>query len=368
MKTECTEHERWMRRALNLARRGVGLTRPNPAVGAVVVARGRVVGEGYHRCAGGPHAEVYALRQAGRRAAGATLYITLEPCCTWGRTPPCTAAILTSGVAQLVVAVRDPNPSHHGRGLRLLRRHGLGVREGICAAEAAELIRPFRTWVLKGRPQVTLKLALTVDGRIADARGRARWITGAKARQVVHALRRQADAILIGRGTAAADNPGLLPVPAGGRRPFRVLVDSRGELPAGLRVLTDAAAPRTIVAVTARCPPARRRALAAGGAQVWVMPARQGGVSLKALLARLGRMGLLHVVCEGGGELAAGLIEAGLVDDFRLFLAPRVLGGPAKPAVGGRGWPLASCPELDFLSVERLGPDILICARPRAGP
>ena len=231
--------ERWMRRALALARRGEGCTRPNPPVGAVVVVRNRLVGQGYHQIAGGPHAEVHALRKAGRHSAGATLYVTLEPCSTQGRTPPCTDAIIAAGVRRVVVAVRDPNPRHAGRGLIVLRRKGIEIHEGVVADQATELLRPFAKWIQHKTPYVTLKLAMTLDGRIADAQGRSQWITGPAMRGAVHALRRRVDAILVGRETAAIDDPNLLPRPARGRQPFRVVVDSRGRLPPNLRMLHD---------------------------------------------------------------------------------------------------------------------------------
>lgn len=355
--------ERWMRRALALARRGVGLTRPNPPVGALIVAGGRKVGAGWHQIAGGPHAEVIALLQAGRRARGATLYVTLEPCSTWGRTPPCTDAILAAGLRRVVAAVRDPNPKHAGRGLRLLRRRGVKVAVGICAAEAQELIVPFRQWMLAGRPFVTLKLGLTLDGRIADCRGASRWITSAAARARVQALRRQADAILVGGGTVRADNPRLQPRPAGGRCPWRVVATTSGWLPPRCRLLHDAAARCTIVATTSAG--ARRLARVKTAARIWALPGRGGQINVRALLQRLGAAGCLHVLCEGGGKLAGALLRAGLVDELQLFVAPKLLGGDAAPAVAG-GWPLAAAPQFAIRTVERLGPDLLIRARPVA--
>lgn len=344
--------------ALELARRGEGLTRPNPPVGAVVVAGGRLVGQGYHRKAGGPHAEVYALRQAGRQASGGTLYVTLEPCSTWGRTPPCTDAILAAGVKRVVVATGDPNPRHRGRGLSLLRRAGVMVTRGVLETEAARMIRPFAAWMGLGRPWVTLKLAMTLDGRIADADGCSRWITGSAARQAVQALRRASDAVMVGAGTAIADNPSLLPRPARGRSPWRVIVDSAGRLPTTATVLTDESRQRTLVATTERCSAARRRGYERAGAHVLRLPAIGEKVSLPALMAALHERQIMRVLCEGGGELAAGLLQAGLVDEIVLFVAPKVLGGGAVNAVGGAGWPLAAAPEFVMESVERFGEDV----------
>lgn len=364
MPTQRQNDERWMGRALELSRHGEGLTRPNPPVGAVLVRRGRVVGEGYHRRAGGPHAEIVALRQAGPGARGATLYVTLEPCSTWGRTPPCTDAVLASGVRRVVVSARDPNPRHAGRGIRLLRRAGLRVDVGVLAGEGAALVAPFAKWVTTGLPFVTVKLGMTVDGKIADAAGVSRWITGPAARRQVQALRRRADAVLVGYRTAALDNPSLLPVPSLGRQPLRVVVDGHGRLRLRSRVFSDGLARRTLVATTRASSSAYRTALLDRGVAVAVLPGSRGRIDLAALLRELGRREVLHVLCEGGGELAASLVRAGLVDEYQIFVAPKLLGGRATAAVGGAGWPLAKAPRLRFVEVARTGDDIFIRAVP----
>lgn len=350
----------FMRRAIELARRGEGLTRPNPPVGAVVVKSGRIVGEGWHRKAGGPHAEILALRQAGEAARGATLYVTLEPCCTHGRTPPCTDAVLAAGIRRVVAACRDPNPRHAGRGLRLLKRRGLDVVSGVAGGEAGRLVEPFAKWITRRRPFVTLKLAVTLDGRIADAEGRSRWITGEASRKRVQALRRRADAILTGVNTVNADDPSLLPRPARGRRPWRVVVDTRGRVNPDARIFHDEAAGRTMLATTAE----------AGAALAHViLPGRKNGrVDLAKLLQELAALDILHVVCEGGGQLAASLLGEKLVDELWLFVAPRILGGgETKPAVGGAGWMLKQAPVCRIVSCERVGEDVLLIARPQAG-
>jgi diaminohydroxyphosphoribosylaminopyrimidine deaminase/5-amino-6-(5-phosphoribosylamino)uracil reductase len=360
----------WMARALALAARGVGRTRPNPPVGAVVVSADgkRLLGAGWHRRAGTPHAEVHALRAAGAAARGATLYVTLEPCCTTGRTPPCTDAILAAGIARVVAAVRDPNPRHAGRGLRRLRREGVRVEQGVCAEEASRLIEPFATWIAEQRPMVTLKIGATLDGRIGDRQGRSRWITCPTSRAQVQRLRRSADAILVGGRTARLDDPSLGGGAAGGSQgPLRVVLDERGGLPAGLKVLTDAAASRTIVATTRLCPQERVRAYARHGARVWTLPAVGGRVSLPALLLRLGADGILHVLCEGGGELAAELLRKGLAGRIVWFVAPSLLGGTGVAALGGPGWALAQSPGLTFTAVERCGRDVMLEARPGRG-
>ena len=349
-----------------LARRAEGLTRPNPPVGAVVVRDGKVVGEGYHRKAGGPHAEIVAMRRAGGRVKGATLYVTLEPCCTWGRTPPCTEAVIASGVRRVVVSSRDPNPSHAGRGLRRLRAAGIDVVEGICRQEGGELIAPFSSWITRHRPRVTLKLGISVDGRIADGRGKSRWITSADARKVVQTLRRRVDAIMVGAGTVRADDPELQPRPPRGRKPLRILVSGGGRVPPNARVFTDEHRARTVLAIPAGVRGAGLARLERAGVKVWRVPGARREVSLPALLRMLAQEGCMHLLCEGGGGLAERLITAGLVDEYLFIVAPMVL-GPGVPAVAGEGWSLKTAPRLKFVSVERVGPDVLIRALPDDG-
>lgn len=354
-----------MRRALSLARRGEGSTRPNPPVGALIVKGGRMVGHGWHKKAGGPHAEIVALRSAGSLAKGATLYVTLEPCCTSGRTGPCTEAILSAGIIRVVVAVADPNPRHRGRGIRILRRRGLLVDVGTCGEDAQALIAPFQKWILSRRPYVTLKLACSLDGRIADPSGKSKWITGTRARQWVRRFRRRVDAVLVGARTAREDDPGLLAFDKDKPRGYRVVVCADGRLPPSLRLISDRNAHRTIVAVTDRCPTRRRMALSSGGASVWVLPECSGGVvSLRALMSKLGEAGFLHILCEGGGELAASLVDARLVDCYKFIFAGRLLGGGAVSAIGGSGWPLSLAPSVQMVSSERLGQDVLMTAVP----
>jgi diaminohydroxyphosphoribosylaminopyrimidine deaminase/5-amino-6-(5-phosphoribosylamino)uracil reductase len=355
-----TDDTKWMAEALRLARLGEGLTRPNPPVGAVVVRNEKIVGRGYHRKAGGPHAEVYALRQAGAKAAGATIYVTLEPCSSWGRTPPCTDAILAAGIARVVCAVSDPNPKHAGKGFKLLRKAGIEVHCGVGSADACELLRPFTSSMTRSRPYLTVKLAVSLDGRIADATGCSQWISGPRARVYVQGLRRRADAIMVGAGTACEDNPSLLPRPAKGRKPYRVIVDASGRTPVQAKVFTDEQAARTILATTKRCPERRRQAYARHGAQVLVLPAAGRGVSWSALLKALHAKGIMHVVCEGGGMLVGSLLKTGLVDGLVLFVAPIVLGGNGRPSVGGVNWALANAPRLKVVESKQVGKDIMI--------
>jgi diaminohydroxyphosphoribosylaminopyrimidine deaminase/5-amino-6-(5-phosphoribosylamino)uracil reductase len=332
-----TSHEPFMQRALALARRGEGLTRPNPPVGAVLVQNGKIISEGFHKKAGLDHAEracLKSLKPEAQSLKSATLYVTLEPCSTYGRTPPCTDLILALGIRRVVIGAKDPNPAHAGRGIRILRRAGVEVTIGVCRTEAEALIAPFAKRILTGMPYVTLKLAATLDGRIADAVGKSKWITGPQARAKVQELRRSADAIMVGAGTVRADNPSLLPRPAKGRAPWRVIVGST--LQANAKVLTDEAAERTLV---------------------------MNG-PLRKILRDLGKHDVMHVLCEGGGELAGSLVRAGLVDEFALFVAPSLFGGDGVPMFGKAGWPLAGMPLLSFQTLEKCGKDVFIRALP----
>ncbi len=350
----------WMREAIRLARLGEGLTRPNPPVGALVVKSGRVLGKGYHRKAGGPHAEVYALRRAARAAHGGTLYVTLEPCCSWGRTPPCTDAIIAAGIRRVVAAVTDPNPCHSGRGFRLLRSAGIQVDVGICRREAELLVGPFTRRMLYGRPEVILKLAVSLDGRIADASGHSKWISGSSSRKQVQELRSRCDAVLVGSGTVMADDPSLLPRPSRGRKPLRIVVDSRGHVSPSARVFQGQEYGQTILATTRRCPGQRRRAYESAGGQVWVLPGAENGVSLPALLKKLADAGAMRVMVEGGGILSESLLKARLVDEVILFAAPLILGRSGVSCVGGSGWSLARAPRLNLLECKPSGGDLML--------
>lgn len=347
---------KWMREALALARHGEGLTRPNPPVGAVVVKNGRKIGQGWHKQAGGPHAELFALRQAGPAARGATLYVTLEPCATFGRTPPCTAAIIRAGIGRVVVGTLDPNPVNGRRGLRALRRAGVRVALGACSREAAELIAPFACRMRRRRPFISLKLGLSLDGRIADFAQASRWITGPEARDEVQALRRSADAILVGAGTVRHDNPSLWPRPDQGHTPWRVVLARTGPLPLSAQVFTDAHAARTIVAAPRGWQPVCARKLRRQGVAVWELPRTR---LLPALAAELGKLGVLRVLCEGGGVLAGELIHARLVDELCVFFAPVCLGGPIG-AMGQTRWRLAAAPRFVCREIRSIGSDVFV--------
>ena len=360
----------YMARALRLAAKGRGLASPNPMVGAVIVQGSRVVGEGYHRRAGGPHAEVVALRSAGTRAHGATLYVNLEPCChTHKRTPPCVPAIKSGGLRRVVISMRDPNPQVNGRGIRSLRNVGIDVVVGCLRNNAERLNETYCYRMRTGRPFVVLKAAMTLDGKIATAGGASQWITGQAARQHVHRVRSQMDAIMVGIETVLRDDPQLtarLPVQssnrAGLRQPMRVILDSRLRLPLTARVLGPARQASIVVATTAKAPRHRVERLRSLGVTVLVLPAQNGRVSLGACLARLGRMGINSLLIEGGSELNATALRSGLVNRVALYIAPRLLGGQdAKGAIGGRSpRNLAGAIPLTDIRIQRLGEDLFI--------
>lgn len=362
------DHEGWMRRALALARQGEGMTRPNPCVGAVVVKAGHSVGEGYHRQAGGPHAEVEAIGLAGAKARGATLYVTLEPCSTSGRTPPCSDLILNAGIRHVVLSALDPNPAHAGRALNILREAGVTVTENILRAEGEALIRPFACWILNNRPLVTLKLGMTLDGKIADARGKSQWITGPEAREEVQALRRRVDAVMVGAGTVRADDPSLWPRPDHGRTPWRVILTGKQRIPAKAKVLTDEQANHTLLLVGKDVPEEEvRRSYERKGALVErVATDKAGRPRINAVLKALAKRSIMHVLCEGGGQVAASLIRAEKVDEFLFFVAPRIMGGTdSHSAVGGVGWKMDHLPELTIVEHRKVGEDLLIRAVPK---
>lgn len=363
-----------MRRALVAARGASGRTHPNPSVGAAVFRGDRVLATGATRPPGGPHAEVVALRRALRRhgaraVRGADMAVTLEPCCFTGRTPPCTDAILAAGIARVWIGVRDPDARVHGRGVRLLRRGGVRTELGVLADACREQHRGFLSVWERGRPFVALKLAATLDGRIATAAGESRWITGEAARRAVQALRARSDAILVGRETALRDDPELVARRGARvvRRPVRVVLDSRLRLPASARMLAGPDPERTWVLARRDAPARRRTRLEAAGARVLAVAAGPGGLDPRRALEALAAQGVGEVLVEGGGAVAAALLGAGLVDEVHWFTAPSVLGGDAAPSVGALGLRrLAERIDLVEPSVRRLGPDLYIRGRVRA--
>ena len=354
----------FMRRALRLARKGAGRTAPNPAVGAVVVRGGRVVGEGYHHAAGLPHAEIEALRRAGSAARGADLYVTLEPCGHRGRTGPCTGAILAAGIARVAYAMEDPNPAVSGRGARRLRDAGVVVHRGLMEAEARELNRGFCRWVVSGKPFVTLKLAVSLDGQIGGAAGDSRWITGEAARRRVHRMRSGADAVLVGGETARRDDPLLTARVPGGHDPLRVILTSR---PAGLLARGQVCREQggEVIVVCPKGVPERDvRAVQDAGGRVLRLPARGGAVRASDFLSALGAEGVTSLLVEGGGRIAGWLAAEGAVDRYVVFVAPLLLGEGIRAVSGWASRSPTSGKRLAFTSVRRVGPDIEITAEP----
>ncbi|NGM46445.1 bifunctional diaminohydroxyphosphoribosylaminopyrimidine deaminase/5-amino-6-(5-phosphoribosylamino)uracil reductase RibD [Rhodobacter sp. SGA-6-6] len=347
-----------MAHALRLAARGLGATWPNPAVGCVLVRDGLVIGRGTTQPGGRPHAERVALAQAGE-ANGATAYVTLEPCAHHGKTSPCAEALVAAGVARVVTALTDPDPRTAGRGHAILRAAGIGVTEGILAAEARRIAAGFLKRVTRGLPQVTLKLAATLDGRIATAAGESRWITGAQARAHVHLLRLTHDAVLVGSGTARADDPELTVRGLGApRQPLRIVIDSRLSHSPDSRLGRTAREVPVWLLHTAEAPAAARKAWDAAGARLIECPETAGHVDLPAAFRRLGEEGLTRILCEGGGTLAAGLVAADLADDLALYSAGCLIGTDGIPALGPLGLTaLKNAPRLTLTETRTLGPD-----------
>jgi len=373
--------QRFLREALRLA--AAGQTSPNPMVGAVVVRGNRIVGRGYHARAGEPHAEIMALAAAGRRASGARLYVNLEPCCHFGRTPPCTDAIVSAGVGEVIACMRDPDPRVNGRGFRALRAAGVRVKVGTLATEARRLNAAFVRWAGSGLPFVTLKAGMSLDGRIATRTGESKWITSPAARAAARALRGEHDAVLVGVNTVLADDPRLT-APGRSRRgraaerrkapaqgmpvrgvPVRVVMDSRLRTPPGAKIIAGAGGEAVIL--TGRdAPVRRRRQLERAGALVLEVPVKDGRLSLRGALKELGRRGILSVLIEGGGELLGSALDARIGDRMVLYVAAVVIGGhKGRSAFGGRGVAhLGDAMRLRDLTVRDIGGDLVVDGMP----
>lgn len=361
----------YMRRALRIAARGSGWTSPNPMVGAVVVRDGRIVGEGYHRRVGEAHAEVNALRQAGDACRGATLYVTLEPCNHHGRTPPCTEAVLAAGVRRVVAGMLDPNPQVAGGGLDRLRAAGLQVVAGVLEEECRLLNQPFIKWVTQGVPHVTLKAAATLDGRIAARTGDARWVSNEKSRRHTHRLRHRLDAILVGVGTALADDP-LLTARLPGtrcRQPLRIVLDSTLHLPESSQLVRTASQSPVWVVCAEDAPQEKQRRLEDQGVEVLRLARAEAGCDLSELLGELGRRSITSLLVEGGARVHGAFLDQGLADTLVLFLAPKILGDAEGVPVfqGGARWSMQDAAGLYGVKVRRMDSDLLITARFREG-
>jgi diaminohydroxyphosphoribosylaminopyrimidine deaminase / 5-amino-6-(5-phosphoribosylamino)uracil reductase len=352
----------YLRQTLRLARRGLGRTSPNPMVGAVVVRGGQVVGAGYHQKAGGPHAERIALAQAGRKARGATLYVNLEPCHHTGRTPPCTAAILESGIRRVVFGMEDPNQRVSGGGGAFLRSRGVEVRSGVLEGECRTLNEVFVKWATTGLPFVTLKAALSLDGKIATWRGDSQWISNEASRARVHRLRSRVDGILVGIGTVLADDPLLTPRISRKtiRTPLRVIVDPRLRIPLSARLFSDPGP--VLIAAGERAPKRKGAELKRKGVEVVFLPDPRGRFDLKPLLAYLGQKEVASLLVEGGAEIFASFLNEKLADRLWLFYGPILIGGQsAKGMIGGRGAAtVAEALRLDRLKWRTLGHDFFV--------
>jgi diaminohydroxyphosphoribosylaminopyrimidine deaminase/5-amino-6-(5-phosphoribosylamino)uracil reductase len=351
----------YMNLALNLARKAHGRTSPNPMVGALVVRDGTIVGQGWHQKAGTAHAEIHAIHDAGASTAGATLYVTLEPCCHHGRTGPCTEAIIQAQIHRVVFAMTDPNPCVAGCGAGLLRQAGIEVTEGVLACEAAKLNEAFIKYIATGLPFIAVKMAMTLDGKTATASGHSQWITGEAARQHVHELRDQFDAVLVGVGTVLADNPQLTVRHISGRNPVRVVVDSQARTPLHSLLITDRAA-HTIIAVSENAPSDRLEAYTNAGIEIVQLPLGKSGLDLRTLFYYLAQKGLASVLVEGGATINASIIQENLADRVFWFIAPKFVGGVRAPGpVGGTGAArLEDAAELEDIELELVGNDVLI--------
>jgi diaminohydroxyphosphoribosylaminopyrimidine deaminase / 5-amino-6-(5-phosphoribosylamino)uracil reductase len=359
----CLNDQTFMTRALELARKGEGTVNPNPLVGAVVAVGSQIVGEGWHQQFGGPHAEINALDEAGDAAKDATLYVTLEPCCHYGKTPPCTQRIIQSGIRKVVVATRDPNPLNNGQGITKLKDAGIDVVEGVMEEEARQQNEIFLTFIRRGTPFVELKLAMSLDGRIATTTGDAKWITGEESRVEGHRLRAKHMAIAVGVETVIQDDPSLNVRHVEGNDPVPIVLDTTGRIPLSSKLLQ---APSKAIIATCGMSEETEQKIVETGAQIWRLPAANGRVSIQALLSRMAEEQLDSLLIEGGGEIAASFLEARAIDKVSFFYAPILIGGRAAiPGIGGIGIEkIADAMRLERVEIRRLGEDLYLTGYP----
>ncbi len=355
------EDEHWMRRVLRLAEGGRGRTSPNPLVGAVLVKRGKVVGEGYHARIGEAHAEMIALHQAGEKARGAALYINLEPCTHYGRTPPCVPQVIKAGLKRAVIGMEDPNPLVNGKGIEALRKSGLDVKVGVLEKECRKINEAFCKYILKKEPFIVLKVAATLDGKIATRDGDSKWISGEASRRYVHKLRGQVDGVLVGIGTVLKDDPMLTARMKEGREPYRIVLDSRLKIPEEAKVFEHSPS-EVILATTGSAPQDKIEKLEKRGARVLIVDSREGRVNLRSCLSKLGEMGVMNLLVEGGSQVNGSFLDEGLIDKFLLFLSPKWMGDPQAVGIfGGRG--VSSLKEtvaVKEIKTRRIGEDIFV--------
>ncbi len=355
------DDEHWMRKVLHLAEKGRGRTSPNPMVGAILVKKGEVVGEGYHAKAGEAHAEIIALDRAKKGARGATLYINLEPCTHYGKTPPCAPRVIEAGVKRVVIGMEDPNPLVRGKGIKALKKAGLDVRVGILEKECRRLNEAFCKYVSVKEPFVILKVAATLDGKIAARDGDSKWISGEASRRFVHKLRDQVDGVLVGIGTVLRDDPLLTARVRGGRDPYRIVLDSRLKIPERANVFGDFPT-RVVVATTELAPEGKIESLEKRGVRILSVDSKEGRVDLKPCLSKLGEIGIMSVLVEGGSEVNGSFLDEGLIDKLLLFLSPRLIGDHRAPGIfGGRGVSsLQEAVPLKEMKVKKIGEDVLL--------
>lgn len=352
----------FMKRTLSLALKARGRTSPNPMVGAVIVKEGNVVAEGYHKVAGTPHAEVIAIKMAGKKARGATLYVNLEPCChTNKKTPPCTETIIKSGIQKTVIAMIDPNPEVSGKGIKKLKQAGIDVEVGVMEKEAIKLNEAFIKFITRKEPFVILKIAQSLDGKIATAKGESKWITGEKARRFVHNLRNEVDAVLVGIRTIIKDNPSINCRIKGGRNPYRIVVDTLLDIPLCAKVLGHDDR-RTIIATTMKADRQKIKAVQKTGNKVLMIKGKKGLVDLMSLIKELGKLGITSVMIEGGSSISASALSDRIVDKVMFFVAPMIIGGVnAITSVGGSSpLQLKDALKIRNLRLRKFGEDILL--------
>jgi diaminohydroxyphosphoribosylaminopyrimidine deaminase/5-amino-6-(5-phosphoribosylamino)uracil reductase len=357
--------EKYMRLAIELAEKAKGRTSPNPMVGAVIVKNNEIVGKGYHQKAGTPHAEVHAIKDAGEKAKDATIYVSLEPCSHYGRTPPCTQAIINAGLSRVVMAMTDPNPRVNGSGRKILESHGIEVTSGIFEEEARKLNEFFIKYITTKLPFVILKTAMTLDGKIATYSGKSKWITSEESRNRVHQIRNEVDAILVGIGTVIKDDPSLTTRIPDGRDAIRIILDSHAKIPLNAKVLNLKSHAKTIVAVTSSAPEDKISQIKQK-AEVIIIPEKDGRVNIYELMKKLGEMEITSVMIEGGAEVNASALKASVIDKVMFFIAPKILGGKdALSPIGGIGVDDPSeAIKLKDISIEQVGEDILIAGIP----
>ncbi len=355
------DDEKWMKRALRLAEKGRGRTSPNPMVGAVLVKEGKVIGEGYHAKAGEDHAEIIALRQSGENTRGATLYLNLEPCTHYGKTPPCAPMVIQSGVKRVVIGMEDPNPRVKKEGVESLRRAGLEVEVGIQEKECQRLNEAFCKYILKKEPFIILKVASTLDGKIATRNGDSKWISGEASRRFVHQLRDQVDGVIVGIGTILKDDPMLTSRVKGGRDPYRIILDSRLRIPEKAKV-TEISPSKTIIATTEAAPKDKIERLENKKVRILVLDSKEGRVNLKTCLSQLGEMEMMSLLVEGGSKIHGAFLDESLIDKLFLFLSPKIVGdSQALGIFGGKGVSnLKEAIALREIRTKRIGEDILI--------